>query len=61
MFLETKNPHPQDKRIKFFEVGHRYEIDGEGGYTSVTTFNHSQFEKFKQRADVLLPDFEQVQ
>jgi ATP-dependent exoDNAse (exonuclease V) beta subunit len=46
MFLETKNSHVRDKRIKFFERGHKYEIDKKGGYMSVTTFNHSQFEKF---------------
>ena len=46
MFLEKENAHPHDTRIKFFEKGHKYEIDGKGGYTSVTTFNHKQFEKF---------------
>ena len=39
LFLEKENAHPRDTRIKFFEKGHKYEIDGEGGYTSVTTFN----------------------
>ena len=46
LFLEQANAHSRDSRIKFFEKGHKYEIDGEGGYTSVTTFNHNQFEKF---------------
>ena len=46
MFLQKKNQHERDGHIKFFERGHKYEIDGEGGYTSVTTFNHKQFEKF---------------
>ena len=46
MLLERVNAHPRDQRIKFYEYGHKYEIDGNGGYTSVTTFNHKQFEKF---------------
>ena len=52
MFLQKKNQHERDGHIKFFERGHKYEIDGEGGYTSVTTFNHKQFEKFN--ADLVI-------
>lgn len=45
-FLKKKNFHPRDKRIKFYEGPHLYTIDGEGGYTSVTTWNHSHFQDF---------------
>jgi ATP-dependent exoDNAse (exonuclease V) beta subunit len=44
--LALKNAHPRDSRIVFFEIGHRYEIDGKGGYTSCTTWNHSLFAHF---------------
>lgn len=46
--LSRKNRHPRDKYIKFFEVGHKYKItsDPDSKYTSVTTWNHSHFEKF---------------
>ena len=46
MALAKKNKHENDNHIKFYERGHKYEIDGEGGYKSVTTFNHEHFEKF---------------
>lgn len=46
--LSTINAHPRDKYIQFFEKGHKYVITFEPdvNYTSVTTWNHSLFEKF---------------
>jgi ATP-dependent exoDNAse (exonuclease V) beta subunit len=46
--LSVKNAHPRDKYIEFFEKGHKYVISFEPDviYTSVTTWNHSHFEKF---------------
>lgn len=44
--LAIKNAHPRDSRIVFFEIGHRYEIDGKDGYVSCTTWNHSLFAHF---------------
>ena len=45
-FLARKNPHPRDSRITFDEGPHIYTIDGDSGFTSVTTWNHSHFEEF---------------
>lgn len=46
--LSIRNVHPRDKRIKFFEEGHKYIVDLEPDtkYTSVTTWIHEHFEKF---------------
>ena len=46
--LSTKNVHPRDKHIQFFEEDHKYIIDLEPDvkYTSVTTWVHEHFEKF---------------
>lgn len=44
--LAKKNPHPRDSRIKFQADGHVYFIDGDRGYTSVTTWGGSHFPKF---------------
>jgi len=46
--LSTRNVHPRDKHIKFFEKDHKYIIDLEPDikYTSVTTWIHEHFEKF---------------
>lgn len=44
--LAKRYPHEFDKRIVFYEEPHIYEVDGKQGYTSVTTWNHSHFEKF---------------
>lgn len=46
--LATRNYHPRDKHIKFFEEEHKYIIDLEPDvkYTSVTTWVHEHFEKF---------------
>jgi hypothetical protein len=45
-FLENKNKHPRDSHIIFDEGPHIYTIDGDSDYMSVTTWNHSHFEKF---------------
>lgn len=44
--LSTQNKHDRDERIKFFDEGHVYEVDGDRGYTSVTTFIHKYFQEF---------------
>lgn len=46
--LSNNNTHIRDKNLQFFEDGHKYVIltDSESKYTSVTTWNHSHFEKF---------------
>jgi hypothetical protein len=46
--LANRNPHIRDAGIKFYQRGHRYEIeqDPKKKYTSVTTLVHSQFPKF---------------
>lgn len=45
-YLSNKNPHKRDSQITFDEGPHIYTIDGDANYTSVTTWNHSHFEKF---------------
>jgi hypothetical protein len=45
-YLAKKNEHVRDKRIQFFEEGHRYLVNGEGGFTSTTTYIHSLFSHF---------------
>jgi ATP-dependent exoDNAse (exonuclease V) beta subunit len=45
-YLAIKNEHPRDKHIVFDEGPHIYTVNGEQGYTSVTTWNHSHFEEF---------------
>lgn len=46
--LSSRNCHPRDKNIKFYETGHKYIIstDPESKYTSVTTWVHEHFPKF---------------
>ena len=46
--LANRNPHIRDAGIKFYQRGHRYEIeqDSKTKYISVTTLVHSQFPKF---------------
>ena len=44
--LAVINRHPRDDHIKFEEANHKYTINGDSSYTSVTTFNHSHFEQF---------------
>ena len=45
-YLANLNKHPRDDRILFDEPTHVYTIDGDSGFTSVTTWNHSHFEHF---------------
>ena len=51
-FLQLKNPHQRDKYISFDEGPHIYTIKGDSKYLSVTTWNHSHFEKFN--ADLII-------
>jgi len=45
--LSIVNQHPRDRRIVFRDRDHVYFIDGKrGGFTSVTTVIHAQFEAF---------------
>ena len=44
--LALINHHPRDDHIQFEEANHKYTINGDSNYTSVTTFNHAQFEQF---------------
>lgn len=46
-YLAIKNHHPRDDHISFEEGPHIYTVLGNrGGYTSVTTWNHSHFSHF---------------
>ena len=45
-YLANKYPHERDSHIHFDEGPHIYTIDGDSDYMSVTTWNHSHFEKF---------------
>jgi len=45
-YLKDKNQHERDSHIKFDEGPHIYHIDGDSNFTSVTTWNHSHFNKF---------------
>jgi len=45
-YLAELNAHPRDKFIEFEELGHKYTINGEEGYTSVTTLIAKIFEHF---------------
>jgi len=48
--LAAKHAHERDAFIRFYEVGHRYDIsinpEDKTKYTSVTTWNHGHFPKF---------------
>lgn len=44
--LSQRNPHPRDNLILFEENGHKYKIQGDETYTSVTGWVHKQFEEF---------------
>ena len=44
--LKVVNPHPRDINIMFEEVGHKYTINGETNYTSVTTWLKKFFYPF---------------
>jgi hypothetical protein len=45
-YLAKLNSHERDPYIEFDEGPHIYTVRGEGGYTSVTTWNHSHFSHF---------------
>ena len=49
-YLAEKNAHNRDSHIKFDEGPHIYHIDGDSNFMSVTTWNHSHFEKFNADA-----------
>jgi len=44
--LKDKNLHERDNNITFDSLTHRYLINNEEGYTSVTTWVHKNFEPF---------------
>jgi ATP-dependent exoDNAse (exonuclease V) beta subunit len=44
--LSEVNSHERDKNIVFIPSSHRYMINNEEGYTSATTWVHSNFEPF---------------
>jgi ATP-dependent exoDNAse (exonuclease V) beta subunit len=46
-YLAIKNPHVRDSRIAFDEPTHKYTIDGNSDYISVTTWIHSHFKNFE--------------
>ena len=48
--LKLKYPHERDLRIVFIEEGHKYIINQEEGYTSVTTYIHKLFPTFNPDA-----------
>ena len=52
--LYTRNAHPRDEHIQFFEDGHKYTIstDPDTEYTSVTTWVKKQFPEFN--ADIVI-------
>jgi hypothetical protein len=45
-YLSRKNSHERDSHISFDEGPHIYTIDGDSSFMSVTTWNHSHFQKF---------------
>lgn len=45
-YLSKKNAHERDEHIVFDEGPHIYTIDGDSGFTSVTTWIHTHFSKF---------------
>jgi hypothetical protein len=52
-YLSTKNAHDRDEHISFEEGPHIYTVCGDrGGYTSVTTWNHSHFGHFDADAAI---------
>jgi ATP-dependent exoDNAse (exonuclease V) beta subunit len=51
-YLAKLNSHPRDQFITFDEGPHIYTVNGELGYTSVTTWNHSHFSHFDAEAIV---------
>jgi len=51
-YLSKKNYHIRDTHITFDPVPHKYTVNGDTDYISVTTWNHSHFEKFN--SDVVI-------
>ncbi len=45
-YLRKIYPDERENHVIFYEDTHKYVIDGEDNYISVTTFNHSHFEEF---------------
>lgn len=45
-YLATQNPHERDSHITFDEGPHKYYIDGDDNYMSVTTSIHKHFAPF---------------
>ena len=45
-YLAELHPHERDAHISFDEGPHIYTIDGDSGFMSVTTWNHSHFPHF---------------
>lgn len=45
-YLAKLNAHERDPYIEFDPIPHVYTVRGEGGYTSVTTWNHAHFSHF---------------
>jgi hypothetical protein len=45
-YLAKLNEHERDQHILFYPIPHIYTVRGEGGYTSVTTWNHTHFSHF---------------
>ena len=45
-YLAKLHPHERDSHISFDEGPHIYTIDGDSGFMSVTTWNHSHFPHF---------------
>ena len=44
--LNIKNQHERDKRIKFYDEGHIYDVDGRRDFVSCTTFVHQFYKEF---------------
>lgn len=54
-YLSNLNAHERDSHITFDEGPHIYTIDGDSGFTSVTTWIHSHFSHFD--ADKVIDNF----
>lgn len=48
--LANKNNHPRDQCIQFDPIPHKYTVNGEEGFLSVTTWLHSHFEAFDAKS-----------
>lgn len=44
--LCQRNSHARDKDVVFYEKDHKYVVNGNDNFTSVTTWIHNMFEKF---------------